>query len=596
MKFRSIFLFVQICAFGLAVFFAVPVHAAGGPLEPLKTDHPRDTMRSFMTKMNEYRERVELREDANGQLSDAARCFDTTDVPVLERGEASQLAAVMLKETIDRVIVIKYEYIPEATNERGEPVERWRLKDTEIVIHLVKSGPREGEYLFSPDTTDRADDFFEKVKTLPYLEGSGMGAGFKGPWLERHLPAWTHHTFLSLAWWQWGAMAISIFLGLLMRNVAKGIGKMLKRAVRKTETEWDDVLVDALAAPSGFLAATGIWYASLGLLQLNGGANAVVTFAIKILFYVALTLLAHRFATVVADFGKKAVRDVEPDLNEQLLNLLQQTVKIVAVVFCVLLAAQNMGIDVFSLIAGLGIGGLAVALAAKDTLANFFGSVMIMLDRPFRIGHWVVVGPSEGTVEDIGFRSTKIRTFHNSLISIPNSDVVMSHIDNLGVREYRRTVATLGVTYDTPPEMLEAFMEGIKNIIMANEFTRKDYFHVIFKGFGASSLDIMVYFFFKCPDWSVELLARQNVYLEILRLAKELGVDFAYPTQSIHIETAPEKEPIRGSHSVDRARYSDVARSYAAGGTHSMPTGLGLFVAPYEVAPSGETRGSDDDG
>ncbi|MFT4624036.1 MAG: MscS family membrane protein [Myxococcota bacterium] len=594
---------VMLRALLAAVVFAVALlavqvaAASGGPLAPLKTDHPRDTMASFMAKMNEYRA-SHAKGDGNADtlLGDAARCFDVSSLPVLQQREVSREAAIFLKETIDRVILINLSFIPEATTESGAPVERWRLKDTEIVIHVVKSGDREGEFLFTPDTTARADDFYDKVRQLPYLKGSGMGAGYKGPWLKRNLPAWTHQTFISLAWWQWAALTLALFVGLLMRNVAIGLGKVFKRAALGTETEWDDVLVDALAAPAGFLAATGIWYASLRLLQLKDTADTILAFSIKVLFYVALTFLAYRFATVVSDFGKKRVQDTDLDINVQLINLMRQTVKIVAVVFCVLLAAQNMGIDVFSLIAGLGIGGLAVALAAKDSLANFFGSVMIMLDQPFRIGDWVVVKSSEGTVEEIGFRSTKIRTFYNSVINIPNSDVVMAHVDNLGVREYRRTVTTLGVTYDTPPEMLEAFMEGIKNIINANEFTRKDYFHIVFKEFGPSSLDIMLYFFFKCPDWSTELVERQNVYLEILRLSSSLGISFAYPTQSLHLETVPDKEPIRKPHDVDLARYAEVARGYGTGGLDSKPKGLGLFVAPFKEVLPGEAPGGGDEG
>jgi MscS family membrane protein len=302
-------------------------YAAGGPLEPLKTDHPRDTMQSFMTKMNDYRASI-ARSDgkADSLLSDAARCFDSSNLPAIQQAEVSREAAIMLKETIDRVIIIDYALIPEARTASGEPVERWRLKDSEILIQLVKSGVRQGEFLFSPDTTSRADDFYEKVKHLPYLEESGMGAGYQDPWLKRNLPAWTHQVFLTLAWWQWAALFLSILIGLLMRNVAIGLGKFIKRAARTTTTEWDDLLVDALAAPAGFLVATGIWYASLRLLQLKDTADTILAFSIKVLFYVALTFLAYRFATVLSDFGKKKASSAELDLNEQLITLMQKTI------------------------------------------------------------------------------------------------------------------------------------------------------------------------------------------------------------------------------------------------------------------------------
>ena len=148
------------------------------------------------------------------------------------------------------------------------------------------------------------------------------------------------------------------------------------------------------------------------------------------------------------------------------------------------------------LVSGLGIGGLAVALAAKDTLANFFGSITIFVDRPFRMGDWIRTSAAEGTVEEVGFRSTRIRTFYNSVVSVPNSSLANSEIDNLGMREYRRLKTILNLTYDTSPEQMEAFVEGIKAIVKANSNFRQDYYEIHFHAFGAHSLDVLVYVFF----------------------------------------------------------------------------------------------------
>lgn len=575
-----------------AVFALSGPAFAKSPLAPLKTDHPRDTMRSFYEKMDEYRAAALKRdEQAEILLDDASRCFDVSRISAIDQERAAKHAAVMLKETLDRVIALDYERIPEAT-EGGVPVTRWRLKDTEVVIHRVTEGERAGEYLFSPDTTARATHFYQKVKDLPYLAEAGRGAGYRGPWLERNLPSWTRQTFMSLTWWQWGALSLAVFIGLLMRVIVTWLASVTRRLSSRAGSPLGEALVGSLSAPVGYLAATGIWYASLRLLQFQGTADSVLSFSIKVLFYAALTYLAYRFSSVVADFSRRQIVTSISDVNEQLVELLQQTIKVVAVVFSVLLAAQNLGIDVFSLIAGLGIGGLAVALAAKDTLANFFGSIMIMVDQPFRVGHWIVVKGAEGTVESVGFRSTKIRTFYDSVISIPNSEVVMANVDNYGLRQYRRTVTTLSLTYDTPPEQLEAFLEGIKNVLRANPYARQDVFHVAFKEFGASGLDVLLYFFFRCPDWSTELIARQNVYLEILRLAKDLGVNFAFPTQTLHVESMPGAKPAREAPEVDRARYATIAKNYGVNGAHARPEGLGLFTPPSKEVPPTETRGS----
>jgi MscS family membrane protein len=161
---------------------------------------------------------------------------------------------------------------------------------------------------------------------------------------------------------------------------------------------------------------------------------------------------------------------------------------------------------------------------------------MIFLDRPFQIGDWIVIGEVEGVVEEVGFRSTRIRTFYNSLVTVPNAKFTESNIDNLGQREYRRCFVALNVTYDTTPDQMQAFVEGIRAIIQSNEFTRKDYYEVHMSAFGAHSLDVMVYFFFKVDSWSEELRPRHNVFLEIVRLAQELRVEFAFPTQTFHVD------------------------------------------------------------
>ena len=257
-----------------------------------------------------------------------------------------------------------------------------------------------------------------------------------------------------------------------------------------------------------------------------------------------------------------------------------QTLKVFVVIFGVLLGAQNLGINVMGLIAGLGIVGAAGALAAQDTLKNFFGSIMIMIDRPFRVGDWVVVAGQEGTVEDIGFRSTRIRTFYNSLISVPNGEVATTAVDNMGMRTYRRYKTTLSVTYDTPPDKIDAFCEGVKNIVKANKWTRKDYFHVVANDFGASSIDIMLYIFFKVPDWSAELVERHNVICEIIRLAARLEVEFAFPTETLHVESLVNPGVMKKHPDYTREDLAGGAKAFGPLGKAAHPEGSGLFVPP----------------
>jgi MscS family membrane protein len=201
-------------------------------------------------------------------------------------------------------------------------------------------------------------------------------------------------------------------------------------------------------------------------------------------------------------------------------------------------------INITSLLAGLGLGGIAFALAAQDTVKNFFGSVTVLLDRSFQVGDWVVVGDIEGTVEELGFRSTRIRTFYNSLITLPNSNLISAHVDNYGERRYRRWKTYLGVAYGTPPVTVDALCEGIRELVRRHPYTRKDYYHVYLNEFGAHSLDILLYIFFETPDWATELRERHRLAVDILRLARHLGVEIAFPTQTLYLKRDHGTSPV----------------------------------------------------
>ena len=220
-------------------------------------------------------------------------------------------------------------------------------------------------------------------------------------------------------------------------------------------------------------------------------------------------------------------------ITKHLLPYSKKIVKSLIAIVAVLIFLQNSGINVSSLLAGLGIGGIAIALAAKETLGDFFGGFAVIADKPFSVGDWIICNEVEGTVEDIGFRSTKVKTFYDSLLTIPNSVISDSVIDNLGKRQARRTRATLDLTYDTSPEKIQAFVEGVKNIIKSNSHTRKDYYQCYFSDYGSHSLKILLNFFLRVSDWDTELSQKQNIFLEILRLAKELEIDFAFPTRTL---------------------------------------------------------------
>ena len=249
---------------------------------------------------------------------------------------------------------------------------------------------------------------------------------------------------------------------------------------------------------------------------------------------IAASLLAE---TIVASEHLR-----QRSLDSQLIRLGMRFVGMVIAAGFLIQGSYELGFPTYSVLAGLGVGGLAVALAARDSLANLLGSMLIMIEKPFRVGHYVRVSGGEGTVEDVGFRSTRIRTPDNSLISIPNNNVVNATVENLSLRPMRRQRFLIQVTYDTSREKLEELAAGIKQLIADHPLTNKKNFNVRFNDFGESSLNILVFFHIETTDYSAELEAREEILLQIMDLAKQLGIDFAFPTRTLVIEAPPEED------------------------------------------------------
>ncbi len=279
-----------------------------------------------------------------------------------------------------------------------------------------------------------------------------------------------------------------------------------------------------------------IWVVGLKLLALPEGVNSILTVAAKLFMSLAMVWTAFRLVTVLNVILTQKAADTPHKFDDLMVPMVSKSLKLFVVIAGLIFIANNLNIDVTSLLAGLGLGGLAFALAAKDLLGNFFGSLTVVLDRPFHIGDWVVIGDVEGSVEEVGFRSSRIRTFYDSVITLPNALLTTSKIDNMGARHYRRMRTTLSLTYDTSPEKMDAFCEGVRTLIQMHPYMRKDYYQVYFNEYAAASLDVLVYVFWQTPDWSTELRERHRFLLDVLRLAKQLGIEFAYPTQTLHIK------------------------------------------------------------
>src|SRR5690606_34257097 len=204
---------------------------------------------------------------------------------------------------------------------------------------------------------------------------------------------------------------------------------------------------------------------------------------------------------------------------------------IVAVFFTII--AQVFGYEISGFVAGLGIGGLAISLAAKDALANFFGGIVIITEKPFNIGDWILTPSVEGTVEDINFRSTKVRTFAQALVTVPNSTLANENITNWSKMGKRQVQFELGVTFDTPRETLQRTIQRIEEMLQNHPGIHPETIFVKFDHYGTNSLNLFFYFFTKTTDWEEYLNIKQEVNFEIMEILEDEGVAIAYPTRTL---------------------------------------------------------------
>lgn len=355
------------------------------------------------------------------------------------------------------------------------------------------------------------------------------------------LPGIGTNKILGLAVWQHFSILVLAFLSFLIHKIFTLIFRktILKFLTDAGYAKIADRFILPVARPSSLFLIVLLLVFFVPVLQLPITTAKYVIVILKALLPIFGILVFYKMADILALYLERLAQKTDSTLDDQLVPLFRKTLKTFIVIIGALFVLENLNIPILPLLTGLSIGGLAFALAAQDTIKNFFGSLMIFVDKPFQIGDWITSGPIDGTVEEVGFRSTRIRTFRNSVVYIPNGRLADSTIDNHGLRKYRRFYTQLALTYDTPAHTIQIFVEGLREIVKQHPKTRKDFYEIHLNDMADSSLNVMFYIFFEVPSWSDELLARHEVLLEIVLLAEHLGVNFAFPTQTLHVENFP---------------------------------------------------------
>ncbi|WP_020674958.1 mechanosensitive ion channel family protein [Geopsychrobacter electrodiphilus] len=358
------------------------------------------------------------------------------------------------------------------------------------------------------------------------------------------LTKFSHLLDQSFAGISFGRMLLAgsvLFFALLLRNLfSQLLARFLVSITRRTAGEMDDMLVEQLKQPTSFLVLIGGLWLTTSVLALptepvNLAAGAYEL--LRLLFIINIGWFLFNLIGLLDMWLGHLTKKTESTLDDHLLPFIRKGLRCFIVVMMCLMLAQTLGYPISGVLASLGIGGLAVALAAKDSISNIFGSLMIILDRPFQIGDWVKAGDVEGTVEEIGFRSTRIRTFAKTLVTIPNSILTNLAIDNFSRMPKRRIKLSIGVSYATTPDQMRAAVENIRGLLRQHAAVDQDFSLVNFTDFGSSSLDILVYCFTRTTVWGEYLAARQDICLQIMDILETMGLEIAFPSRTLYLRS-----------------------------------------------------------
>ncbi|TNF33324.1 MAG: mechanosensitive ion channel family protein [Deltaproteobacteria bacterium] len=503
----------------------------GASAVPKGLESARATMRTFLT------EAVAAADgDGSAHLDAAAACLDLSAIPAPSRVDSGRDLAIKLKEILDRIRLVDYDTIPDAPD--GSPYVFDRDEATGLAITIARG--KDGGWRFTTDTVAGIDDLFRSLESRTKVAGVAGSPANLSPslWLRSKMPDALKNVGFLMEHWQWLTLIVLIILGTLIGRLARILlyGPVSRR-LDKRDLGVPRELVTRALKPLGLIVMAIFWIVGLSWVGLNPDLQSFFVVIVKFLAAFGVVRFAFRIVDMISHVLARRAEATEGRFDDLLVPLFRKSMKVVITAIGVVFIADVVGVSPASLLAGLGLGGLAIALAAQDMVKNFFGSLTVLLDRPFEVGDFVVIGGNtEGTVEEVGFRSTRIRTVENSLITLPNANLISAKVDNLGARNWRRFKTTIGVTYDTSPEKLRAFTEGLRELIKNHPLTKKEGYAVYFDGLGATSLDILFMTHFVTKSFDVAAKGKHDLLLSIVTLASRLGVEFAFPTQTVIVQ------------------------------------------------------------
>jgi MscS family membrane protein len=515
----------------------------------VRTGSPRQTLQSWLDHTHRAEDLTrqamakQTRADFSRVAANARRLLshlDLSQTPAAVRNEVGFRATYALQDILVRVAVPPLDEVPDWDAFDEDSPDRWRLPGTPITLVRMEEGPRAGEYLFSATTVADAPGFYDRISHLPVqqpalfdswteaapqLTGSLIPGAFVSV-----LPDSVKQTALGTPIWK-------IFLSAVAFGVVVTLFVLLNRWIgRRTSNTRFATTIRRMLLPISAVGLTWALYLFLNVeVTISGAFARLSESALSVVTYVALAWLSWLSVLAVFEWIILSPKIPEQSLNANLLRLCARLVGILAFVLVLAQGAHSLGIPVLGVVAGLGFGGLAIALAIRPTLENLMGGLILFVDKPVRVGDFCSFGERMGVVEEIGIRSTKIRALDRSLISVPNAHFVDMQLVNWARCDMRLILTEIGLRYETEPDQLRHVLARLREMLFAHPMIDRSTVRARFVGYGAHSLNVQIRAYTLTPDWSEFLAIREDVFLRVNKIVAESGTSFAFPSQTLYL-------------------------------------------------------------
>ena len=529
-----------------------PLEMERHPLAGLDLSSPRQTLWEFLTTMNwacsAAMKSGTRSSKAMAFVRRASRCLDLSKVPPTMASAVRIESTFLLMEILNRIELPALGAIPGKVKMKEEGLSRWTIPHTEITIARVSEGPHEGEYLFTPKTVNRLENFYERSKHLPYkpdtwqnsYESYIFAPGDLIPHgLIEDLPQWTKRPFFGQTLWQWIGLILSLTVAALIVLLIYRWEYRRKSLEKENVSSWH---FGKLLFPASGMALA--WIVVIFIdeqLNITGLPLLITTVTLDAAVFLFAGIGVLILGNILVEGITSSPRLQKRSIDSNLIRLSLRVLTLVMLFALLWYAADYFGLSVTAVFASAGIMGLAIAMAARETLANFFGGISILLDKPFTTGNYIILDSGErGEVVDIGLRSTRILTRDEILICIPNSVITNVKIVNESAPAPRfRIRIKIGVAYGSDIEQVESILMELakKNELAANNPTPR----VRFRAFGDSSLDFELLCWARRPEEKGRLIHSLNI--GIYNALNEAGIEIPFPQRDVHLFGASEMVP-----------------------------------------------------